>query len=136
MPYEKRGLLPKPHRRPNGYRDYPNTALQRVRLIQRALDMGFSLDDLSRVLRQRDAGGAPCRQVRAIAAARLEELESRIEGLQELRAELRQLLRDWDDRLAALPTGARAGLLDALGLTPRGGSAGRALRMSGPTNRG
>jgi DNA-binding transcriptional MerR regulator len=117
--YERKGLLAAPYRGPNGYREYPDAALERVRLIQRALDMGFSLDDLARVLRQRDAGGAPCCQVRAIAAARLEALDIRIAQLRQLRAELRALVDDWDDRLAAIPAGTRAGLLDALGRTPR-----------------
>ena len=128
--YEKKGLLPAPQRGDNRYRLYPPAALQRVRVIQRALDMGFTLDDLARVLRQRDAGGIPCGQVRAIAAKRLEELEARIVALVELRDELRQVLQEWDDRLAALPPGQRAGLLDALAAAPATASAGRALRRS------
>ena len=126
--YEKKGLLAPPHRGANGYRVYPPEALARVRLIQRALDMGFTLQDLGRVLRQRDAGGAPCRQVRAIAAARLEDLERRIAGLIELRDELRQLVGEWDGRLEALALGQRAGLLDALAPTPVRATAGRRLR--------
>ena len=126
--YEQKGLLAPPQRAPNGYREYPQSALQRVRLIQRALDMGFSLDDLGRVLRQRDAGGAPCREVRAIAAARLQALERRLGELAALRAELRSLVDEWDDRLATIPSGARAGLLDALATTSRRASAGRSLR--------
>jgi DNA-binding transcriptional MerR regulator len=125
--YERKGLLPPPRRAPNGYREYPAGALHRVRLIQRALDMGFSLDDLARVLSQRDAGGTPCRAVRGIAAQRLAELEARMAQLRSLRAELRRLLADWDERLAALPPGTRAGLLDALAATPRKASAGRRL---------
>jgi DNA-binding transcriptional MerR regulator len=126
--YEKKGLLAPPHRGANGYRVYPPGAIGRVRLIQRALDMGFTLDDLARVLRQRDAGGAPCRQVRAIAAARLDELNARIARMLELRDELRRLLRDWDARIASLGPGQRAGLLDALAPTPVRASAGRRLR--------
>ena len=115
--YEKKGLLAPPHRLDNGYREYPASALQRVRLIQRALDMGFSLDDLTRVLRQRDAGGVPCHAVRAIAVKRLAELEARIASLEQLRLELRSVVTEWDTRLAALPPGQRAGLLDALAAT-------------------
>ena len=137
--YEKKGLIAAPHRTPNGYREYPDAALARVRLIQRALDMGFSLDDLARVLRQRDRGGAPCHQVRAIAASRLEELDRRIATLQELRAQLEGLLVDWDARLATLAAGQRAGLLDALGASGprvtrprarRNGIAGRRSKSS------
>jgi len=126
--YEKKGLLAAPHRGVNRYRMYSPSALQRVRVIQRALDMGFSLEELGRVLRQKDAGGAPCRQVRAIAARRLEELEARIAALHELRDELRSLVENWDARLADLPPGERAGLLDALGATPPRAAAPRALR--------
>jgi DNA-binding transcriptional MerR regulator len=128
--YEKKGLLPAPQRGDNRYRLYPPAALRRVRLIQRALDMGFTLDDLGRVLRQRDAGGAPCGEVRAIAAKRLDELDSRIAALTALRDELRRLVQDWTERLATLPPGQRAGLLDALAATPATASAGRPLRRS------
>ena len=60
--YERRGLLPQPPRDANGYRRYPEAALMRVRVVQQALDAGFTVEDLSRVLKQRDAGGAPCRK--------------------------------------------------------------------------
>jgi len=126
--YERRGLLPAPARDANGYRRYAQPAVDRVRLIQRALDMGFTLDELGRVLKQRDAGGAPCGQVRAIAAARLAELDARIDGLQALRDELSSLVADWDGRLAALPAGQRAGLLDALAQTRSTVGAIRRLR--------
>jgi DNA-binding transcriptional MerR regulator len=126
--YEKKGLLAAPHRGANGYREYPPSAFSRVRLIQRALDMGFSLDDLARVLSQRDAGEAPCRQVRAIAAERLKALDARIKELGTLRVELSALVEEWDERLAAIPPGTRAGLLDTLGGTRRRASAGRPLR--------
>ena len=116
--YERLGLLAAPARDPNGYRRYAASAVERVRLIQRALDMGFSLDDLARVLPQRDAGRAPCAQVRAIAVARLAELEARSANLVALCDQLRAVVADWDARLAALPAGTRAGLLDALALTP------------------
>ena len=115
--YERVGLLAAPVRDPNGYRRYSAAAVDRVRLIQRALDMGFTLEELGRVLRQRDAGRAPCRQVLAIAVARPEELESRIENLHVLRDELTRLVATWDARLASLPAGQRAGLLDALAKT-------------------
>src|SRR4029434_7929885 len=67
--YERKGLL-KPQRASNGYREYPRHAVERMRLIRNALAIGFKLDDLERVLKIRDAGGAPCRQVRDLAAAK------------------------------------------------------------------
>ncbi|AMO94070.1 merR regulatory family protein [Collimonas fungivorans] len=42
--YEQSGLLPKPERGANGYRDYADAAIERLRRIQMAQSLGFSLD--------------------------------------------------------------------------------------------
>ena len=60
--YERRGLLPPPVRTNAGYRRYSQSTVARVELIQRALVIGFSLEELVDVLAERDSGGAPCRQ--------------------------------------------------------------------------
>ena len=66
--YERKGLLPKARRAPNGYREYPPEACARVRLVRRAVAIGFTLDELALVVKVRDQGGAPCGEVRALAA--------------------------------------------------------------------
>ncbi len=70
-------------------------------------------------------GGAPCRQVRALAARKLEELEARIGGLRQLRNNLRLVLADWDERLAGAKNGERAWLLETF---VHGGPTGRGKR--------
>jgi DNA-binding transcriptional MerR regulator len=112
--YERRGLLPPPLRTGAGYRRYPASAVERVKLIQRALDIGFSLPELARVFAERESGDAPCRRVRALVGERLDDVARRIEELTSLRAELTALVADWDARLAGTPTGTRAYLLDSL----------------------
>lgn len=112
--YERKGVLPAPQRAPNGYRRYPPTALARVRLVRRALGVGFTLAELATILRARDRGRAPCREVRALAARKLAEVEARLTELLALREELRQTLGDWDARLTRVADGERAGLLEAL----------------------
>jgi len=116
--YERRGLLPRPPRDASGYRRYPPEAVQRVIVIQRALDAGFSLAELTRILRQRDAGGAPCREVFAIAAARLQDLDDRIAALIDLRDRLGTLVSTWRRTLDVTPAGTRARLLETLGAAP------------------
>lgn len=116
--YERLGVLAQPHRNSSGYRQYPPEAATRVQLIRRALAVGFTLEELARILRVRDRGGAPCRQVRSMAAGKLQQVEQQIADLCRLRDHLRSLLADWDARLAAVPDGARAGLLEALTATP------------------
>jgi DNA-binding transcriptional MerR regulator len=110
--YEKKGLLALPPRTDAGHRRYPPGAADRVRLIQRALVIGFSLEDLARVLRERDRGGAPCRTVRALVGARRVELDRQIADLMALRSELDGLLAQWDKRLAATAPGKQARLLE------------------------
>lgn len=132
--YERKGVLARPRRAANGYRQYPPEALGRVMLVRRALAFGFTLDELARVLAARDRGGAPCREVRALAAAKLAEVEERLTQLIELREELRTTLGDWDRRLAKTPDGGRAALLEALGSGGRPRPAGAAknrLRRTG-----
>ena len=118
--YERRGLLPAPARDANGYRRYSPAAVERVRMIQAALDAGFTLAELARILRQRDEGGAPCREVFAIASARLEDLTARIAALAALRNRLARTIADWERTLAGTPRGARARLLEGLAVLPGG----------------
>lgn len=119
--YERKGLLPV-RRLPNGYRVYDAQAVERVRLIRSALAIGFGLEELARVLRVRDAGGTPCQQVRQLAAQRLAELEQLITELCATRDELREVLANWDQRLAQ-PQAKPARLLDTLAATSFGDGA-------------
>jgi DNA-binding transcriptional MerR regulator len=113
--YERMGLLPRPLRSRNGYREFPISAFDRVLLVQRALRLGFTLRELARILRIRDKGGAPCREVRSLASDKLEEVESQLNQLTMLRDELRSILRDWDELLNGKASVERAGLLESLG---------------------
>ena len=112
--YERLNLLCAAGRTPGGYRFYAPEAAARVRVVQAALSLGFTLAELSRVLGMRDAGKPPCHAVRALAEEKLIEIEQRLKDIVRLRAGLRAVLKSWDVRLESTPAGARAGLLDAL----------------------
>ena len=114
--YERRGLLARPARLANGYRVYPAEAIERVLLIQRALAFGFTLGELERLLRARDAGHPPCADVRALAVRKLREVDDQLERLAEFRGTLDGILRDWDLRLRGKRPGAPARLLESLPL--------------------
>jgi DNA-binding transcriptional MerR regulator len=119
--YERRGLLPRPERTSRGYRQYAPAAVDRIRLVRRALALGFTLEELRVVLGARDRGEAPCRVVRTLAAEKLEAVEGRIDDLVQLRDRIRHVLADWDARLAGAPRGTPVGLLHALAdLVPDG----------------
>ncbi|MFY9572114.1 MAG: heavy metal-responsive transcriptional regulator [Blastocatellia bacterium] len=132
--YERKGLLARPRRSTNSYREYPESALDRVRLVRRSLAVGFTLDELARILEVRGRGGAPCREVRSLAGAKLAEVEAQIEELTGLRNELKKLLKNWDALLSKTAPSERARLLESLELGASNPRTRRSLARR-PTNR-
>ena len=115
--YERKGVLARPLRGHNGYRKYPREALRRVQLVRRALSVGFTLDELAQVLKVRDAGGAPCEEVRKLATQKLLNVQNQLRELTELKDDLQNILTDWDARLARRAKGNRANLLESLSVS-------------------
>jgi MerR family copper efflux transcriptional regulator len=110
--YEKIGLLPPAGRRLSGYREYPDGATNRVRVIRNAVQLGFPLKEIAKVLKLRDTGGAPCTQVRDYAKALVGQMDQRIGELKAERRALLAVIREWDERLLQAGAGARAHLLE------------------------
>ena len=119
--YEKKGVIPSPGRASNGYRTYPPSSVERVLLVRHALSIGFTLDELARILKARDAGKAPCRSVVSLAQSKLIVIEEEIEKLGIARRELQQWISSWTDRLDGVPDGTQARLLDDLLSSPKTG---------------
>lgn len=104
--YERRGLLTEPPRTPGGYRDYPSDALDLLRFIKRAQELGFSLDEIEELVHL-DAGGPDgCDAARALAERRRTDLADRIRDLQRMHDSLTDLVATCDlprnDRSCAL----------------------------------
>jgi DNA-binding transcriptional MerR regulator len=129
--YERVGLLPSAPRTPAGYRMFSAAAVDRLQLIRSALRAGFSLRQLGAFLKERHAGGIPCRKVRDTAAEILARVEGQIRELQASRDSLRIMLRDWDARLAHTAPNEPAHLLESLPARGRsGGPVARRLRRA------
>ena len=133
--YERKGLLEKPRRSRNGYREYPLSALDRVRLIQCALEVGFTLNELARIFKVRDRGGAPCHDVQSLAEAKLAKLEDQLRALTLLRDDLRAVLSNWDTRMAVRKPGERVGLLESLAASRTPGREKKPAIPRAPFNR-
>ena len=112
--YERLGLLTSVGRTPAGQRLFHVSAERQVRVVQAALSVGFGLDELAGILAERRRGGVPCRRVRALAGTKLTRIEEELRLLRRTRTALRDVLRDWDVRLAGAAPGAPSGLLQAL----------------------
>jgi Hg(II)-responsive transcriptional regulator len=90
--YEREGLLPKPRRSASNYRVYASDAIQRVRFIKRAQELGFTLKDIKELLSLRAAPGTRCRDVRRQAQAKLQDIEEKISTLHGMRRALTKLI--------------------------------------------
>jgi MerR family copper efflux transcriptional regulator len=112
--YERLGLLPRAARTPGGYREFPDGAVTRVLVIRNAVRFGFPLKEVARVLKVRDAGGAPCDQVRAFGQRLMAQMDEKIAELVAARAAMDATLREWDQRLARAGPGKRAHLLETV----------------------
>ncbi len=112
--YERIGILPKAPPTAAGYRLYPPDALARVNLVQRALQLGFTLTELSEILRARDRGDAPCGRVLALTEEKLRALAQRIKELRQTQNVMLALVRDWRTQLARTAPGKPAMLLHSL----------------------
>lgn len=94
--YEKSGLLDKPSRTYGGYRVYPGAVLERLAFIKRAQALGFSLEEIKRIIADARGGHEPCDEVRQIVRRRLIELDERMREMRRYRKELNETLEEWD----------------------------------------
>jgi Hg(II)-responsive transcriptional regulator len=90
--YERRGLLPKPPRRGSGYREFPDDAVQVVRFIKRAQDLGFSLDEVEELLRLRRQSGRNRERIRAVAEQRIRQIDQKLDELDRMKGALEKLV--------------------------------------------
>jgi DNA-binding transcriptional MerR regulator len=94
--YEKSGLLERPARTESGYRMYGRDVLDRLAFIKQAQALGFSLDEIRRIVADARAGQSPCDEVREIVRHRLDELDERMREMRRYRKELAETLEEWD----------------------------------------
>jgi MerR family mercuric resistance operon transcriptional regulator len=82
--YERIKMLPKPLRTVGGRRTYGSTQVQLLAFIKRSRELGFSPDDVRKLLQLGGPDKAPCRQVREIALDHLSDIRAKISDLRKL----------------------------------------------------
>ena len=90
--YEDIGLL-KADRAANGYRDYSEDDVHRLRFVQRARSLGFSVEECRQLLSLYSDRQRASADVKAIATEKLGEIERKIAELTDLRDMLGHLVR-------------------------------------------
>lgn len=89
--YEREGLLPRPPRTASGYRIFPTDAARRLRFIKRAQALGFSLKEIRELLALGVKRGAQRDQIRALAEAKVVDIDQKIDMLMAMKRALSQL---------------------------------------------
>lgn len=91
--YERRGLLPRPVRSASNYRLYTPETIRMLRFIKRAQELGFSLTEISGLLRLRGSPAARGKDVRSRALAKVREIDRRLSSLRDIRNALLKMAR-------------------------------------------
>ena len=108
--YEGLGLLESERREASGHRQYGEDAIRRLEKIDFLKRMGLTLDEIAEIIplyfgQQTAVRGR--NKMLALLERRLAETEARIEGLAELRDELRSAVERMGDREPQAPARAR-----------------------------
>jgi DNA-binding transcriptional MerR regulator len=92
--YERRGVLPAPERRPSGYRELPQSSVDRIRMARALQNLGLTLDEVIDALRAHDAGRATCESERWRLEAVADRIDARIAELRRARRETLKALEE------------------------------------------
>ena len=123
--YERSGLLGKPVRSASGYRLYDEGVIERLAFIKKAQTLGFTLDEIRRIIEDARAGESPCEEVREIVRQRLAELDERLREMKRYRQELAQTLKEWDE--VGQAPGHICGLIEAAAIEKGSPATGRKI---------
>jgi MerR family mercuric resistance operon transcriptional regulator len=88
--YQRQKLIEEPSKPLQGYRQYPETTLKRLRFIKQAQKLGFTLKEIEELL---FLDNAHCIDVQRLAEQKLKQIESQLEGLEALRETLRTMVK-------------------------------------------
>ncbi len=89
--YESVGLIRPADRTYSNYRDFSERDLNELRFIRRARRLGFSVEEIGRLLELWRDRGRPSREVKEIARRHVAELDAKIAEMRSMADSLRHL---------------------------------------------
>ncbi len=89
--YEEIELLPPAARKPNGYREYNQTDVERLKLVAGARRLDFSLSEIKEILDLRERNIAPCNVLLDLLNQKVMGINQRIAELQKMQQDLKEL---------------------------------------------
>lgn len=92
--YESIGLIPRAARSHSGYRVYRESDIQFLRFIKRARSFGFSMKEIKKLIGLWRNKSRASKDVRGLAQAHIDDLETKILELQEMVSALKSLAKN------------------------------------------
>lgn len=89
--YEKAKLIPKPVRSSGGHRVFSEDAVRRIRFIRRSRDLGFSLDEIKKILMLLERNTLSTDSVRGLVENHLKGIQAKIDDLKMMEATFKGL---------------------------------------------
>jgi DNA-binding transcriptional MerR regulator len=85
--YQKHGLITQPKRNDSGYRMFEADAVETIRLIKNAQELGFSLKEIKLLLAVRDSAkaGPIIEEMRQLGQERIQAIDAKISQLERLK---------------------------------------------------
>ena len=90
--YERIGLINKPNTSKSGYRIYPDKAVNILRFIKHAKDIGFSLKQISEIFSLDNNKYNTCSNIKRLAEEKVYEIDKKLNSLNLMRKELLNLI--------------------------------------------
>jgi DNA-binding transcriptional MerR regulator len=103
--YTNIGLLKPRRNETNGYKIYKPSDVTLLRFINNAKELGFTLKEISEILKEADSGKSPCPIVREIIEKRINETRHQIKNLKTLQKKMETAKKSWEDMEDGLPNG-------------------------------
>ncbi|BFM48314.1 MerR family transcriptional regulator [Marinomonas sp. THO17] len=103
--YTRLGLITAERHPDNQYQLYDNKALQRLKFIRQATELGFSLKQVENILQQSDNGDSPCPTVRDLLQQKVPQTKAKIAQLQAHLANMEAALATWESMPDGVPNG-------------------------------
>ncbi len=88
----------------NGYREYSQDDVSRLKSVLSARQLGFAVDDIQEILAQADNKKSPCPTVRRLIDQPLRETEQRFQDTVQLRERILLAVKGWSEKPDQAPT--------------------------------
>jgi MerR family Zn(II)-responsive transcriptional regulator of zntA len=103
--YTKIGLLKPSRDLRNGYKQYKQTDTDRLKFINAAKELGFTLAEIEEILDHAAHNNSPCPMVRDVVEQRIVENREKIKEMKKLQKRLESAAEMWKSMKNSMPDG-------------------------------